>query len=172
MKDKEKLKEELRKLDIFFTKLKEVRNNLKYLFGQLKKYELPVEVDKMENGSTVGTKYITLIQTLTQNNYNQVEVVNYWLWHKISTYIERDCNEPEPKIKVEFIDYDDPLKTHLFAWFRIKVLVSKEEMDEYIEGLKQEKRDKLTRESPEYQKYLELKSKFSYLDEKDVKPRG
>ena len=166
MKDKEKLKEELRKLDIFFTKLKEVRNNLKYLFGQLKKYELPVEVDRVENGSTVGTKFITLIQTLTQNNYNQVEIVNYWLWHKISTYIERDCNEPEPKIKVEFIDCDDPLKTHLFAWFRIKVLISKEEMDEYIEGLKQEKRDKLTRESPEYQKYLELKSKFSYLDDK------
>ena len=166
MKNKEKLKEELRKLDIFFTKLKEVRNNLKYLFGQLKKYELPVEVevkvDRMENGSTVGTKYITLIP----NNYNNTEVVNYWLWHKISTYIERDCNEPEPKIKVEFIDSDDPLKTHLFAWFRIKVLVSKEEMDEYIEGLKQEKRDKLTRESPEYQKYLELKSKFSYLDDK------
>lgn len=166
MKDKEKLKEELRKLDIFFTKLKEVRNNLKYLFSQLKKYELPVEVDRVENGSTVGTKFITLIQTLTQNNYNQVEIVNYWLWHKISTYIERDCNEPEPKIKVEFIDYDDPFKTHLFAWFRIKVLISKEEMDEYIEGLKQEKRDKLTRESPEYQKYLELKSKFSYLDDK------
>ena len=167
MKDKEKLKEELRKLDIFFTKLKEVRNNLKYLFGQLKKYELPVEVDKMDkDGSTVGTKFITLIQTLTQNNYNQVEIVNYWLWHKISTYIERDCNEPEPKIKVEFIDCDDPFKTHLFAWFRIKVLISKEEMDEYIEGLKQEKRDKLTRESPEYQKYLELKSKFSYLDDK------
>ena len=166
MKDKEKLKEELRKLDIFFTKLKEVRNNLKYLFGQLKKYELPVEVDRVENGSTVGTKFITLIQTLTQNNYNQVEIVNYWLWNKISTYIERDCNEPEPKIKVEFIDRDDPFKTHLFAWFRIKVLISKEEMDEYIEGLKQEKRDKLTRESPEYQKYLELKSKFSYLDDK------
>ena len=163
MKDKEKLKEELRKLDIFFTKLKEVRNNLKYLFGQLKKYELPVEVDKMdEDGSTVKTKYITLIP----NNYNHIEVIDYWLWNKISTYIERDCNEPEPKIKVEFIDSDDPLKTHLFAWFRIKVLVSKEEMDEYIEGLKQEKRDKLTRESPEYQKYLELKSKFSYLDDK------
>ena len=163
MKDKEKLKEELRKLDIFFTKLKEVRNNLKYLFGQLKKYELPVEVDKMdEDGSTVKTKYITLIP----NNYNHIEVIDYWLWNKISTYIERDCNEPEPKIKVEFIDCDDPLKTHLFAWFRIKVLISKEEMDEYIEGLKQEKRDKLTRESPEYQKYLELKSKFSYLDDK------
>ena len=162
MKDKEKLKEELRKLDIFFTKLKEVRNNLKYLFGQLKKYELPVEVDKVENGSIVGTKYITLIP----NNYNNIEIVEYWLWHKISTYIERDCNEPEPRIKVKFIDYDDSDKTPLFAWFRIKVLISKEEMDEYIEGLKQEKRDKLTRESPEYQKYLELKSKFSYLDEK------
>lgn len=162
MKDKEKLKEELRKLDIFFTKLKEVRNNLKYLFGQLKKYELPVEVDRVENGSIVGTKYITLIP----NNYNNIEIVEYWLWHKISTYIERDCNEPEPRIKVKFIDYDDSDKTPLFAWFRIKVLISKEEMDEYIEGLKQEKRDKLTRESPEYQKYLELKSKFSYLDEK------
>ena len=161
MKNKEKLKEELRKLDIFFTKLKEVRNNLKYLFGQLKKYELPVEVDKMdEDGSTVKTKYITLIP----NNYNHIEVIDYWLWNKISTYIERDCNEPEPKIKVKFIDYDDPLKKPQFAWFGIRMLI-KEEIDEYIEKLKQEERNRLTRQSPEYQKYLELKSKFSYLDE-------